>query len=400
MIIGIDISSIPYGTGVSNYTRELVKNLVKIDKTNTYKLFFSSLRQPLPPEIKKLKKHSNVKIFHFRLPITLLEILFNKLHILPVESFIGKCDVFHTSDWTQPPARQAKLITTIHDLTPFIYPQWLDQKIISTHTQKMKLATKHCSHFICVSKNTQKDLLKLFPKINSNTTSVIYEAVAKKYSKFYQLKQKCRGDPCGRPQIQINQIKKKYGLDDFILAQGTREPRKNLSRLIKAFTNFKLLHPTSNLQLAIAGKYGWGNDICHPAASASGWKRSRGICQQSSIKILGYIPEKDMVPLHAAAIALIYPSLYEGFGLPILKAMSIGTPVITSNTSSMPEVAGNATILINPKSTQSIKNAIQKIAISPKLHQSLIKKGLIQASKFSWTKTAHQTLQIYKKMLL
>ena len=393
MIIGIDISSIPYGTGVSNYTRELVKNLIKTDRTNTYKLFFSSLRLPLPSEIKKLEKYPNVKIFHFRLPITLLEILFNKLHIFPIESFIGKCDVFHTSDWTQPPAKKTKLITTIHDLTPFLYPQWLHQKIISTHTQKMKLATKHCSHFICVSKNTKKDLLKLFPKINPNTTSVIYEAVNEKYSKFYQLKQKCRGDPCGRPQIQINQIKKKYGLDDFILAQGTREPRKNLSRLIKAFTNFKLLHPTSNLQLAIAGKYGWGNDICHP-------ERSRGIYQQTSIKILGYIPEKDMVPLHAGATALIYPSLYEGFGLPILKAMAIGTPVITSNTSSMPEVTDNAAILVNPKSTRSIKNAIQKIATSPKLRQSLIKKGLIQASEFSWTKTAHQTLQIYKKMLL
>ena len=172
MIIGIDISSIPYGTGVSNYTLELTKNLIKIDKTNIYKLFFSSLRQPLPPEIKKLKKYTNVKIYHFKLPITFLEILWNKLHIFPIEFFIGKCDIFHTSDWTQPPAKKAKLITTVHDLTPFLYPQWSNQKIISTHTQKMKLATKYCSHFICVSKNTQKDLLKLFPKIKPGITSV------------------------------------------------------------------------------------------------------------------------------------------------------------------------------------------------------------------------------------
>jgi len=389
MIIGIDVSSIPYGTGVSNYTLELVKNLIKINRTNTYKLFYSSLRLPLPPEIKKLKKHSNVKIFHFKLPITLLEILWNKLRIFPIEFFIGKCDVFHTSDWTQPPAKKAKLITTIHDLTPFLYPQWLHQKIISIHTQKMKLAIKHCSHFICVSKNTQKDLLKLFPKINSNTTSVVYEAAAKKYSKFYKLPKKIK-------QRAINKIKEEYNLNSFILAQGTREPRKNLSRLIKAFIAFSQRHPEldsgSPLQLAIAGKYGWGKDITKIQNG-----RHSELDSESHIKILGYIPKKDMVPLHTAATALVYPSLYEGFGLPILKAMAIGTPVITGNTSSLPEVAGNAAILVNPRSTNSIASAIKKITNS-KTRQSLIKKGLIQASKFSWTKTAKQTLQIYKKV--
>lgn len=104
MIIGIDISSIPYKTGVSNYTLNLIRNLVKLDKINTYKLFYSSLRLPLPNEIIEIKKtHSNIKIYQFKLPPTFLQILWNQLHLFPIEIFIGKCDIFHTSDWTQPP---------------------------------------------------------------------------------------------------------------------------------------------------------------------------------------------------------------------------------------------------------------------------------------------------------
>lgn len=373
MIIGIDVSSVGYQTGVSNYTLNLVKNLLNIDKTNQYKLFYSSLRLPLPPEIKKLDSKPNVSVYHFRLPPTLLQILWNQLHILPIELFIGKCHIFHTSDWTQPPTVQAKTLTTVHDLTPFLHPEWHHPKVVKAHRNKMYWASRNCDRFICVSQNTKNDLLKFFPKISDSKTEVIYEAAENKYGLFAKL-----------PTTQRNQkttlIKNQYGLNDFILTQGTREPRKNLSRLIEAFTKFKQKHPKNKIELAITGKYGWGDDITarHP-----------------DIKILGFIPEKDLAPLHAAALFLIYPSLYEGFGLPLVKSFKVGTPVITSNNSSLAEISQNAAILIDPTSTNDIEKAIEKVTHSQKLRLELSQKGLKVAQQFSWLKTAKQTLQVY-----
>lgn len=369
MIIGIDVSSIPYGTGVSNYTLNLVKNLVTIDTQNIYKLFFSSFRLRLPQSILDLQKLPHVKIYSYRIPLSLLEFFWNRLSLFPIEWFIGPCDIFHTSDWTQPPTAHAKTVTTIHDLAPFINPSWSHPKIISVHQRKLNLSARHCSAFISVSQNTQKDLLHFFPQINPSKISIIPEAAENKYSEFLKL-------PLSLQKKQITQIKDKYRLDNYFLAQGTREPRKNLDRLIKAFPS------NCGFQLAIAGKYGWGQDINPPAF----------------VKTLGYIPEEDMVPLHAGAYCLIYPSLYEGFGLPILKAMSLGIPVITSNTSSLPEITNHAAILINPYSISEISQAISQLISSKKLYTTLSKDSLIQAKKFSWTITAQKTIALYEKI--
>jgi len=353
MIIGIDVSSVSYQTGVSNYTLNLVRNLVKLDKTNHYKLFYSSLRLPLPDEIKKLSQHKNVSIHHFRLPPTLLQILWNQLRLIPIEILIGKCDIFHTSDWTQPPTISTKTISTIHDLTPFLHPEWHHPKVINAHRRKMYWAAKKCIHFICVSQNTQSDLLKLFSKIDKSKTTVIYESAESKYSQFLKLPTKIQ-------EKKKDVIKKQYGLENFILAQGTREPRKNLDRLIKAFLIFKQKYPKTKTELAITGKYGWGNDIS---------------TKDPNIKILGFIPEKDMVALHASALCLVYPSLYEGFGLPIIKSLKVGTPVITSNNSSLKEIASECALLVDPTSENDIAKAIEKITQSLKLRSTTQSKG-------------------------
>lgn len=377
-IIGIDVSSTAYGTGVSNYTINLVRHLLKNDHQNTYKLFFSSFRLPIPPEILQLtKKYKNVYLFHFRIPLTILSFLWNRLHILPIELFIGDCDIFHTSDWTQPPTIKAKTITTVHDLTPFLNPQWLHSKIVSTHRQKMYWAVRKCRYFICVSKNTQTDLLKIFPKINPQRCSVVYEAAEDKYGEFLKLS----------PEIQKRKkslIEKQYDLKKFILSQGTREPRKNLIRLIAAFNQYHLNFPKSKVELAITGKYGWGKDIIH--------------LKNPFIKILGYIPEKDMVALHASALFLAYPSLYEGFGLPLIKSMKVGVPVLSSDVSSIPEIVGKSGILVDPYSVTKIYNGLQKLLSSASLRKNLTLKAIQNASKFSWDQTALNTLDIYSKL--
>ena len=165
MRIGIDISQIVYqGTGVANYTKNLVEKLLALDKKNEYVLFFSSLRRQ-PPKI------ANVRAF--KIPPIILEFLWNRLHVLPVEWFIGEVDVFFSSDWTQPPAKKAKLVTTIHDLTPWLYPKTLHPRIVSTHKRRMKWVKKECDMIICDSEATKKDIVKIL-NIPESKLKVIY----------------------------------------------------------------------------------------------------------------------------------------------------------------------------------------------------------------------------------
>jgi len=165
MKIGIDISQIVYqGTGVANYTKNLVEKLLKIDKKNEYVLFFSSLRRK-PPKLPNLRA--------FKIPPTLLDILWNRLHICPIEWFIGEVDVFFSSDWTQPPTVKAKKVTTIHDLSPWKYPKTFHPKIVKVHQRRMKWVKKECDLIICDSQATKKDVREIL-KIPERKLKVIY----------------------------------------------------------------------------------------------------------------------------------------------------------------------------------------------------------------------------------
>lgn len=173
MRIGIDISQIVYqGTGVANYTKNLVENLLKIDHENEYVFFFASLRRKI--ESLKLKsKNHNVKLKAFKIPPTLLDILWNQLHICPIEWFIGPVDVFLSSDWTQPPTLKAKKVTTIHDLIPFKFPETLHPRIVKVHQRRMKWVKKECDLIICDSQSTKKDVKEILG-IEEARLKVIY----------------------------------------------------------------------------------------------------------------------------------------------------------------------------------------------------------------------------------
>ena len=177
MKIGIDISQIVYqGTGVASYTKNLVENLLKIDKENTYILFGSSLRRRkwLNGYMAEwLKKYKNVSIRTCFFPLSFLDFLWNRLHIFPIEWFIGPVDVFLSSDWTQPPAQKAKLATTVHDLTPWLYPGTLHPKITATHKRRMNWVKKECDLIICDSESTKKDVIKILG-VSKKKLKVIY----------------------------------------------------------------------------------------------------------------------------------------------------------------------------------------------------------------------------------
>ena len=321
MKVGIDISSVVYGTGASNYTKDLVSHLKPL-LGDSLKTFGFSLRRRQDD--------------FFPFPPTLMDFIWNRLHIVNVEAFVGPFDVYHSSDWTQGPSK-AKKVTTIHDLSPFLYPSETHPKIVAVHTRRMKWVVAECDKIICVSQNTAADMLRLFPSTSSRLV-VIPEALP---SRFLL-----------KPRTS--------NLKPYIFAIGTRQPRKNIARL-------KLACAKLGQKLILVGE---GSD-------------------------LGHVSDQELVNYLAGASVFVYPSLYEGFGLPVLEAFHFKVPVACSNTSSLPEVAGKAAVYFDPLSVDSITAGISRAMESRK---QLVAAGTKQISKFSWDKTAQKTLEVYKSV--
>jgi glycosyltransferase involved in cell wall biosynthesis len=345
MKIGIDISQTVFeGTGVGVYFRKISETLPRVDGINKYVFFGSSLR----------RRQKNFWPF----PPTLLDALWNQAHIFSVDNLIGKTDVFHTSDWLQPPTA-AKKVTTIFDLVVFKFPETSHQKIVATQKRALEWAKKEVARFIAISQSTKKDAVKIL-KIPAEKIDVVYLA------------------PSLGPIVPG--IQKKYSLDKpYLLALGTKEPRKNLPRLIEAFN--KLGRP--DIDLIIVGKQGWETEV---------------LPSNKNVRLLGYIPESDKPALYSDARAFVYPSLYEGFGIPILEAMSVGCPVITSNVGSMPEAGGKAAIYVDPNDSGNISDKLFDIITMPsKKYSELKSRSLDQAKDFSWEKAARETVEVYKK---
>lgn len=366
MKIGIDISQIVYGTGVSHYTQSLTEALLKIALKDEFVLFGSSLRlrsilNDYNPRAKNFKK----KIYPF--PSFFLEWLWNRLHLVDIERLTGKLDLFHTSDWLEPPAKCPK-VTTVHDLAVFKYPETFSpvrgHDIVTNIKRKLGWVKRESSAIIAVSKATKDDIVELLG-IPSDKVWVIYEAAPKWIRKV-------------SPE-EIKKIKEKFNIEgDYLLSVSTLEPRKNLQRIIQAYQVLK--EEIRGLCLVLVGKVGWGRDL------STGEKTI----------FTGYVTNEEVSALYSGASVFVYPSLYEGFGQPILEAMTCGCPVVTSKISSMPEVAGEAAILVDPMSVESIAEGIKKAL---KNRQDLIEEGYRQAKKFSWEKCARETLEVYKGVI-
>lgn len=335
MKIGFDISQTAHFGGVASYTLNLAEELIKIPKMEV-SFFYTSLRKPYQGNL------PNVKSYPF--PPTLAEIFFNRLRILPIENLIGEMDVFHSSDWIQPPTK-AKKVTTYHDVVPLKYPQWSHPKIVAVHKRRLQLVEKEIDMVIAVSKATKEDLLEA-SKVPSEKIIVIYEAAA--------------GYFIPQDDKKVAEFRKNFNLPDkFILVIGGRGERRNLARVKEASYGYNLV--------ITGATFPW-------------------------------LPDDQMPLLYSAATVLLYPSLYEGFGLPILEAMACGVPVITSNVSSMPEVGGEAALYVDPEDTEDIKKKLNMVVKDTDLQKEMVKKGFHRAKLFSWEKCARETAEVYGRV--
>lgn len=342
MKVGIDVSASVYGTGVSDYVVNLINHL----SPESLVLWGASWRRA--GELRAL--FNKVTVFPF--PPTGLNYLWNKAHIIPVEWLVGKVDIWHSSDWAQPPSK-AKKVTTVHDLSPFLYPTEMDSQLVSVHQARMKWVVAECDQIICVSQNTGADLKRLFG-VAADRIKIIYEALPSRF----QLK----------PQIAKQ--------SNYIVTIGARQLRKNTQALVSAFVNFKDKYSLPPKLIVI----GENSQQAAPP----------------NITYTGYVSDQQLVDLLAGAAAFVYPSLYEGFGLPILGAFYHQVPVACSNTSSLPEVAGDAAIYFDPLNDEAIAKAVAE-AVSKR--SKLIEQGRKQLAKFSWDKAASQTMAVYQSLL-
>ncbi len=334
--IGFDISQIAHPGGVANYTLNLSKELIKI-KDLDLSFFYSSLRKPYRGNLPNVKS--------FPIPPTILEKLFNEWRILGIDTFLKELDVFHSSDWTQPKTK-AKKVTTYHDVIPLKFPEWSHPKIVQVHKKRLELVEKEVDCVITVSQNTKKDLLEV-SQIPEEKIVVIYEGVSTDF----------------KPQSEkeVESFKQKFNLPEkYVLAVGGIGERKNLARIRQASKNYNLV---------ILGQ------------------------------TLKDLSSEELPLLYASASCLVYASLYEGFGLSILEAMASGVPVITSSVSSMPEVGGEAAEYVNPESVLDIENKLRLVMEGKEKRRIMIKKGFLQAKKFSWQKCAEQTVDVYRKLV-
>lgn len=350
MKIAIDLSQIIYGTGVSHYRENLAKNLLKIDKTNEYLLYAGSFRR------KKdiLSYFPQTKVFP--IPPTFANIIWNKLHILPIEKLIGRVDLIHTSDWAEPPSIYPK-VTTIHDLVPLKFPKVTPSVVVETHKNRLKWVKKESKKIIVPSLTTKNDLIEL--GFDEKIIRVIYEAPNLKKAQ----------------KSEIDRVKLKYKIHgDYIIAIGTN-PRKNIERIIDAYN---LSKSGENIKLLVIGE-----------------KKGTKHEDQRGVRFLGFVANTDLEPLLSGSKVLVFPSIYEGLGVPILDGFNCEVPVVTSDVGSMKEISGDAAILVDPYDVNSIAEGIKEALNKPK---TLIAKGLRRVADFSWTKCAEETLNVYNEI--
>jgi len=382
--IGIDISTLlNHGPdiGAGRYIINLIKSLLTIDKKNIYVLtgrYVSETNIGAVYDMTKDFKESRVELKLYKTSQKKLG-LWDRLGFPPLEFLGFKADMLHCPDYLIPPTLNKNIILTIHDLAFIRFPEFNFEWFIKKYTRDVRRNAHISKKIIADSKSTKNDIVKFF-KIDPRKIDVVYLAADMTFKTL------------SSNRIDKN-ILKKYKIDKkYILSVGTIEPRKNLITLIKAFNHLKQKSISFNYKLVIAGRTGWKSEATYREKDKSPFKED--------ILFIGRVPDSDLVQIYNQAELFVYPSLFEGFGLPPLEAMSCGLPVIAFNNSSLKEVIGDSGILIPPEDGAELEKQILYILENKEIKRRLKKKSVLKANQFSWIRTAGKTLDIYRKAAL
>ena len=361
---GINLYS---GTGIGTYTENVLKNLINIDTLNNYHVFWSgnnyeSIKKENCKIVMTSKKHQRFfEDYYFAENISKENI---DIYHMP-QNGIGFCKEI-----------PCKKVVTIHDLIPYVMPETVGRGYLLKFLKEMPSIIENCDGIITVSEFSKRDILKFFP-IDERKIFVTPLAADKKYMPLDKV-------PCK------NFLAKAYNITaPFILYLGGFSERKNVASAITAFSKvYKEL--SKNYNLVIVGDY--------KDPSQKLVKLTQELKIESHVIFTGFVPEDHLPVFYNCCDTFIYPSFYEGFGLPPLEAMSCGTPVIASSLTSIPEVIGDGGILINPYDISEISLAIGNLLSDETLKSELSSKALIRANEFSWRNTAQSTLKVYESV--
>jgi len=359
-------------SGVGEYALELLKNLLATDEENEYIIFSNSFKQKANRNFEWIKKYPNAKLKRFSFPNRILNFCFWYLERPKIDKLACGADVFFAPNLNFfPVSKKCRLVATFHDLSFERYPHFFPFKTRLWHEYFVnpRRIAKKAKKLIAVSESTKKDLEEIY-KIDPKKISVVSHGMNQDFRIID------RNDP------KLIEIQKKYDLPyKFIFYLGNIEPRKNIASIVAAYKIFISKNPQlGKFKLVLAGNI---SPLC------------REFVEKENLKTCGYIEREDRPYVYNLASLFVYPSFFEGFGLPILEAMASGTPVIASNNSSIPEVAGNGAILIDPNRPDEIAKAMKNILIDEKLYNKLRNRGLTQSQKFSWKKCALESMPAF-----
>jgi glycosyltransferase involved in cell wall biosynthesis len=360
--------------GVGHYTYSLVQHLVPLTKKDELVLFFDH-RMPNNTMMQALAAQAHVRIVRFPLSEYKRYLPFGYSHVVVADALRKQqLDVFHSPAYIIPYQYRQPSVITIHDLAIYRHPEWFPPKQKFSTAILVPSSVKRASKIIAVSQATAKMVQESFG-VDRRDIAVIYEGM----SKTKKIAKKTR-------QKTLNT----FGIRDrFFFYIGTIEPRKNLEGLVKAFDAFITAHPRHrDMQLVLAGNKGWKHERIFRAIARAHWSMN--------IRYLGYITAEERTALMQSCTAFVFPSLWEGFGLPVLEAAAMGVPVLTSNISSLPEVGGDGALYVNPRSITEIQNGLGVLARDSRKRLSLGKKGKAHAKQFSWEKCAKETYTVYR----
>lgn len=371
MRIAIDLSpAIHQKAGLGRYARTLAEHLIALDHANEYIAFAYGRFAPdaLSPALRALPRASiPLDVRPWRMGVWLGHALG-----VPLDRVLPRVDLFHATEHLLPPLKNAKTIFTLHDLIFHFFPAYhlpLNRWFL---VNAMPHFLRRADAIIAVSECTKRDAITIY-HLPPEKITVIYEGV----------------NPALRPETSLERIaaaRARFAKNQpFIFFVSTIEPRKNIPALVDALRVLRARGFTH--RLLIAGRKGWLYQSVFEHAKKTG--------MENAVDFLDYVDDADLPALFAACDAFVFPSLYEGFGLPPLEAMACGAPVICSNTSSLPEIVGDAALLVNPRDVGALANAMERVITDRALRDELRAKGLEQAAKFSWEHAARETLAVY-----
>ena len=363
-------------SGIGIYTYELTKLLqINKDIELSGEIFNFFNRNDISKDIEGLT--IPIKLCTL-FPYGVYRRIWNKIPINYNRLFQSDADIYHFFNFIVPPRINGKIITTIHDMTYILYPETMDKRNLKRITDDIDYSVNRSDKIITVSESSKRDIIR-YLNVPEEKIEVVYNGV--EYDRFAKSNN-------NQDKLKVMQ---KYNLpQNYILYMGTLEPRKNIESIVRAYSVLKKNY-NHEIKLVIAGKKGWLFENI--------FNLVENLKLQDDVIFTDYVDEIDKAAIYQMAKLFVFPSIYEGFGIPVLEAMASSVPVITSNVSSLPEVAGDAAILVEPKDVNSIAKNMHKILSNNDLRDKLICKGHIQAKKFTWEASAEKLYKIYKSMM-